>query len=148
MDIVAGGAAHLTGLPHVLTEGSSAGVYAPGWKNALRAQIGRRAAGIIANSEGGASYWAQLAPAPPRWVIPNGLPLEEIAAATAISRAELRVREDQPLILYVGRLHPDKNTETVGRAIFSVLCAMDAVAIFCGLGPVGERWKIWQKRRE
>jgi glycosyltransferase involved in cell wall biosynthesis len=138
MDILGGVPARLAGVPHVLAEGSSARGYPPTWKNHLRVRIGRRAAGIIANSAGGAEYWAGVSRTR-SWVVPNGLPLEDIRAAAAAPRSELGLADDTPVVLYVGRLHPEKNIEVVGAAMFSALQQSAAAAVFCGYGPSRER---------
>ena len=81
MEVIGGLAAILTGTPWVFSERSAAEAYPPGAKTWLRVQVGRRANAIVSNSAIGDLYWRTRAGSHvKRFVIPNGLPLEEIAA--------------------------------------------------------------------
>ena len=136
MDVLAGVAAVLRGVPLVLSERSSAPAYRPTWKNRLRRRLGARAAGIVANSEGGARYWEGIAPAVRITVIRNVVPVEEIRGTAPAGRAALGLDEGAELVLYVGRYSYEKNMPTLLEALGRVVAARPrAVALLHGDGP-------------
>src|SRR5688572_5547269 len=61
MDIVAGTAAGSLRLPWILSERSAAANYPRGVVNTIRVVAGRSADAVIANSQGGADYWSEVA---------------------------------------------------------------------------------------
>ncbi|HEX6100125.1 MAG TPA: glycosyltransferase [Thermoanaerobaculia bacterium] len=111
MDVAGGIAAGLTGVPHVLREPNDAAAYRD-FRSWLRRLVGRRAAAIVANSAEGAAYWSGQR----TWVIPNAVPFDEIAAAEPAARAE-----GAAVLLYAGRLEPQKNVDIVLHALAAVL---------------------------
>lgn len=124
MDMMGAIACRLTDVPFVLREASSAEVYGRGLKARLRGVTGRAAAAIVANSPGGARYWAGAAPRVPRFVIPNGI------AAVTTTPVE---RTANPVGVYTGRLIAEKNVDVLLRAC----AAVDrGITLFvCGDGP-------------
>lgn len=135
MDIFGGLAARATGRPWILSERSSERMYRNGWKNGLRARIGRTATAIASNSAGGRAYWATHAgDRVLQAVIPNGVPWEEIAASESAHPAEIGLRPEQELLLSVGRRSEEKNLATLLRAYREVLGRGSRVAVFCGQG--------------
>jgi glycosyltransferase involved in cell wall biosynthesis len=136
MDVLAGLAAVLRGVPLVLSERSSASAYRPTWKNRLRRLLGARAAGIVANSAAGARYWKGVAPAERIALIRNIVPVEEIRGTARPGRAALGLDEDAELVLYVGRYSYEKNLPTLLQALGRVAAARPrAVALLHGDGP-------------
>jgi glycosyltransferase involved in cell wall biosynthesis len=130
MDIIGGTAAALTRVPWILSERSSRSAYPPSLLHRTRRLVGSRARAIVANSEGGRHHWAELVDGRvPIYVIPNIVPQEEIDAATALEEAE-----GADVILYVGRLSPEKNLATLLVGIARVMRRRDATAVFCGDG--------------
>jgi glycosyltransferase involved in cell wall biosynthesis len=137
MDILGGFVARLQGVPWVMTERSSPGAYDPSLKLWSQAFVSRYARAIIANSNGGASYWAaRLRSKVPCHVVPNGLPLGEIAAAEAPPDGELGVPADVPLVLFVGRLDSGKNIDVLLGALERTILQAPAVGLIAGDGPM------------
>ena len=140
MDVLGGLAAILTGTPWVFSERSAVQAYPPGAKTWLRVQIGRRANAIVSNSSIGDHYWQTRAGSRvKRFVIPNGLPLEEIGAAPPATDLEMAGAAGEPVVLCAGRLSAEKNVETVVRALRLVADARPVRGLVCGEGPTGEQ---------
>lgn len=129
MDILGGGVAKLTGIPHILSERSSAKMYADGWKDRLRIAIGKTACAIIANSNGGADYWRNLGAAGRITVIPNAMkPLDPTEP--------LHPWGNRRYFVCAGRLSPEKNAQTAVRSLIAAVEAMpDMHAAIIGDGP-------------
>ena len=82
MEIAGGAAAVVTRTPWILSERSSADAYAPGLKTRFRVGIAASASAIVSNSLAGDRYWgARTRETVARYIVPNALPLDEIAAA-------------------------------------------------------------------
>lgn len=134
MDVMGGLAARWAGIPQVLSERSSATMYANGWKFALRAALGRHAKAIVANSQGGLDYWyAQRARGCLR-LIHNGL------SPSVISRpADDLGLADVPLLMFAGRLSYEKNIPVLVDALAGALRQLPAHhAVLFGEGPLRE----------
>jgi len=137
MDVLGGVAAMLQGVPFVLSERSSALAYPGTWKNWLRLHIGRRAAAIVANSKGGAAYWAARSRALRIAVIRNGLPLQLIHDTEPADPAALGLPAPARLILFAGRLSPEKNLDILVEALDQVLIAeAQCAALLFGEGEL------------
>jgi glycosyltransferase involved in cell wall biosynthesis len=137
MDIFGGLAALLTGVPHIISERSSALAYPRTWKNWLRSHVGAGASAVVANSRGGADYWAGLRDSIPRLIIRNGIPFEQIAAASTADAATLGVDADARILLFAGRLNPEKNLGVLVEALDTVLqTEQNCVAVLFGDGPL------------
>lgn len=139
MEVLGGLAAIATGTPWILSERTAAPAYRPGAKTWLRVRMGRRATAIISNSCTGDHYWQARAGRVKRFVIPNGLPLEEIEATPPMTEAEMGVPTHEPVVLCAGRLAAEKNIETIVRALRLVADVRPVRGIVCGDGPFGER---------
>ena len=74
-----------------------------------------------------------------RFIIPNGLPLDEIGATHPTTDPEMGVPADEPVVLIAGRLSAEKNVETIVRALRLVADVRPVRGIVCGDGPLGER---------
>lgn len=129
MDVAGGIAAAFARVPHVLREPNTADAYRD-VKSRLRRLVGRHASAIVANSIAGAEYW----PNARTFVIPNAVPFEDIANAEPIARDD-----DTPLVLYAGRLEPQKNVDVVLRAFAEVASERALRLIICGHGAERER---------
>jgi len=130
MDVFGGIAAAIARVPFLLREPNSGESYPPGVKPWLRLRVARHAAaGIIANSHGGADYWARRAPRLPRILIPNGVAVEAIAAAGPIPRPE-----HAAVGVYTGRLERQKNVDVFLRAAAEVMAERDLILYLCGQG--------------
>ncbi len=81
MDIAGGLVGMLTRTPFVLSERSSALNYSGGWKSKVRLYVGKFAAAIVANSEGGRSYWKAHDQRSRCVVIGNAIPFAELERA-------------------------------------------------------------------
>lgn len=127
MDIMATWAARRHGIPTVITERSNAAAYPADWMSRLRRWSGSRATAIVANSHAGLDYWTSVPGPRLRQVIANGV--APTGASTPVPR--------EKLLLFVGRLHADKDVMTLFDAISRVLAARkDYRAAFLGDGPL------------
>jgi glycosyltransferase involved in cell wall biosynthesis len=127
MDVAAGAAALLTGVPWVLREPSAGPSYPPGWKRVLRGMLAKRAAAIVSNSRQGDAYWRE-AGALRRHIVFNGIPLAEIDAVTA-------AKSERNTVLFAGRMDEGKNAGTLVEALCLIAGDIDFVAVLCGDGP-------------
>jgi len=113
----------------------------------VRQWLGARSSLLVANSEAGARLWRPVRPRGVE-VVPNGLPVDEIAATPTASRASLGLDERAELILWAGRFVPAKNIELLGEVLASVLAARPrAVAWCCGEGELAARLRALVDRR-
>ena len=137
MHIAGGLAARSMGRPWILTERTSADAYSARLKDRVRARVGRSAAAVIANSSSGLAYWEpRLPPTVIRAVIPNALPLAEIAAAVAeVPEADITATAD-PLVLFAGRFEGVKNPHAFIDAIAALHPHQRLRACMCGDGPL------------
>jgi len=132
MDVMGGIAARMAGVPQVLSERSSAGLYANSWKVALRKMLGRHIAGIVANSLGGEVYWHECGARGKVRLIRNGLspsvtskPINDFGLA------------DTPLLIYAGRLSHEKNTKVLVDSFVGALKELpEHHALLFGEGPL------------
>jgi len=147
MDVLAGMAARVTGTPLILREPSCASAYPRSVKTFLRKWIGRRADAIIANSDGGATYWRMLGGPAARHVVPNGIPLDQLETVRRASFSDLGVPPDRKVILYAGRFEEGKNLEILVEAISIVIADMPVVAVLAGDGPGRPSIRRWVDRR-
>lgn len=130
MDVVGGLAALMTGTRWIVSERSSGAHYPRDARHGMRRLIGRFADAIVANSKGGLTFWTKTRAA--KFVVPNAVPLEEIDAAP---REEIDAG-DAKVILYAGRLDEEKNLPNLIDALAEVMRDRDALALFCGIGPL------------
>jgi glycosyltransferase involved in cell wall biosynthesis len=138
MDVLGGLVALASGLPWVVAEQNSALHYPPTWKNRLRRLVGKRASAVVANSATGSRYWEELGGRARRYVVPNGLPLAEIAEARASDGAALGLQPRERLVLFAGRFVEQKNLPGLLRALPAVAALPDVRVVLCGEGPERE----------
>lgn len=135
MDVLGGMAARFLGVPWVLFEQSSALCYPPGFKNNARAALGRYAQAIVSNSRIGDRYWqGRHSGSVCRHVISNGIPLQEIDAMPRLPEGETGRKPGERLVLYAGRLSPEKNLQNLIPALKQVSQTTALRAILCGDG--------------
>ena len=136
MELLGGLGSMLNGVPWIFSERSSAPAYPPTVKNALRIRVAARADAIVSNSAAGDEYWQTRVPkSVPRYIIPNGLPLNQIAATPAASDTEADTEPGVPLVLWAGRLDAGKNAQSLIRALSLLPSTVRFRAILCGDGP-------------
>lgn len=138
MDVVGGAMAHLAGTPHILSERSAAQLYQHGWKSRVRAWLGRHAAAVIANSQGGLDYWRPLiGGSVPSYVIRNCV---TPAAADMVWRPDGRRPGATTRVLFAGRLSEEKNVDRLLEALIGVAHSRQAVIVdMYGDGPLRGR---------
>lgn len=133
MDILGGLVAQMKGIPHVLSERSSAAMYAQGgWKNRLRVAVGLRAQSIIANSEGGLDYWRAQGTIGSLHVVRNALtpPSREPAPWAQLGL------EPCKLLVAACRLSHEKNIPVLVQAMAAALAKLpEHHAVIFGNGP-------------
>src|SRR4051794_36200961 len=112
MDLIGGAAARFFRRPWVLAERSSALGYPSSALNRLRLWSGRGATAIVANSDGGADYWAARGVDRSKiTIVGNALNVAEIDGAVPVKDEGLGT--DDEVILFVGRLRREKNVSTL-----------------------------------
>lgn len=136
MDVFAGLASLLTRTPWLLSERCMAAAYEHRWKDKyLRSFIGRRAHAIVANSPAGLDYWKpQVQESVPLEIVANAVDFEAIQAAPPADVDQ--VNENEPLILFAGRLSEQKNVACLLNAIAILRSSVQVRAILCGEGPL------------
>jgi glycosyltransferase involved in cell wall biosynthesis len=140
MDVLGGISALMSGIPWIFSERASAQAYPLTIKNVVRRVLGCCATAVISNSVAGDSYWRGWARR--RSIVSNGLPLDEIAAATAIVPPPLG-EGGRPVVLFAGRFDPQKNIGVLLEALDLVTQRLDVDVLCCGDGPLradAERW--------
>jgi glycosyltransferase involved in cell wall biosynthesis len=137
MQIAGGLAALMSRTPWVFAERASGIAYPPTFKNRLRARIGSAASAIVSNSAEGDRYWqSRASPSVRRYVIPNALPLDAIAAAPAATSEEAGLAPGEALVLFAGRLDKQKNASAIVHALSRVRSTVPFRAVLCGDGPL------------
>ena len=137
MEVAGGIAASLSRTPWVFSERAAPEAYRPSFKTWLRVKVASWSTAIVSNSWIGDRYWQTRTGARvKRFVIPNGLPLDEIAAAPAATYDEANLVPDEPLVLTAGRFEPEKNIDMLVRAIRLVSGTRPVQALFCGDGSL------------
>ena len=137
MEVLAGTAARLARIPWILNERSSLLAYPPTWKNRLRVRIARTADAIIANSAGGEAYWREKTGLHvPRFIIPNAVPVAEIAGATPALPPGVTAGADVRVVLVVGRIDHEKNIERIFDACRRIAQRPGTLVVLCGDGPM------------
>ena len=136
MEVAGGIAASLSGTPWIFCERAAPEAYPRGFKTWLRVKVAAWAAAIVSNSSIGDRYWQTRVGRMKRYVIPNGVPLDEIAAAPIAGSADVGMAADAPLVLLAGRLEPEKNVHTLVRAIRIVSRTRPLQALICGDGSL------------
>jgi glycosyltransferase involved in cell wall biosynthesis len=134
MDILGGMTARLNRIPWIFREPSSSLAYLPTWKHLLRVRVGSGASAIVSNSRGGDAYWKTKLPYSRSYVVPNGLPVDEIDRILAALPPGLS-KSGAPIVLYVGRMIESKNLEILLEALTWVRQKQEVLGILCGEGP-------------
>lgn len=134
MDILGGISASLSGIPWLLREPSSPMAILPTWKRRLRVRIAAGASAIVSNSAGGDDYWKTQHPSVRRYIVPNGLPVDDIDRTEA-AFVPGSLSSTLPVVLYVGRLISSKNLNVFLEALARAKQQKDVLGIVCGVGP-------------
>ena len=133
MCIIGGIAAKITGVPWLFREASSPFGCRQNWKTRWRTKMAPNASAIVSNSQGGDYYWAAKAPMVRRYVVPNGLPLDDIDHASVCVPANVPTG-DRPLVLGVGRLVKGKRWDALLQALPDVNRKLSVCCALCGTG--------------
>ncbi|HSY52596.1 MAG TPA: glycosyltransferase [Thermoanaerobaculia bacterium] len=136
MDIVGGATARMLGVPWVMSERSAALTYPKTLLNRARLALGKRADLIVPNSPGGAEYWtAHGVELSHIEIVPNFVTQQEIESANGLR--DSRIAEDDELLLYIGRLSPEKNIPALIDAMRHVCRVRELAKLaICGEGPM------------
>lgn len=135
MDILGGAAALVTRTRWVLRESSSAPLYGAGLRHRLRTALGRLSDAVVSNSAGGYEYWRAAREGRPLRVIPNAVPLDEIAASGPARAGGFAFGPGEKVVLYAGRMDEGKNVESLIAALARVAADVPFAAVVCGDGP-------------
>jgi glycosyltransferase involved in cell wall biosynthesis len=137
MDVFAGAAARIAGVPWILAERCSAEMYSSGWKNRLRRVLGRGSDAIVANSAVGLEYWRDVPNRNHHRMVRNIVPVDAITATTGLPQDAGDLLKAPELIVAAGRLHEQKNWLVYFAALRTVLNARpQARAVVFGEGPL------------
>jgi len=140
MDFLGGTAALLTRTPWIIKESSSGPLYSAIWKQhrdwryKFRFAFGRMSDAVVANSAGGYEYWSSARDKSVLHLIPNPIPLDEIAGAGQVELKESNCEPVQKVVLCAGRIDLAKNVETVIDALAHLANELPFTAIICGDG--------------
>jgi len=97
--------------------------------------MGSRASALVSNSNGGDAYWERVIEASRRYVVPNGLPIDEIREADPGTLPNQECFHGQKLVLYAGRFEQGKNMANLIDALSIVARELPIGALLCGDGP-------------
>lgn len=136
MDVLTGIAARITHTPWILRESTNGKGNTSAVKRYLRTQVATGARAVISNSKVGDAYWEKQGRPKARFVIPNALPLEEIARTSVSTLTEYGVAPERKVVLYAGRFIPDKNIFNLLDALQQVVRYEPVAAVLCGDGPL------------
>lgn len=102
------------------------------------ANLYRRFDAVFAMSENGGAAKLRALGVNPVDVVPLGAELGEFSPAKRSPelRARLGLADDEPLIIYAGRLDSEKRAETVVEAFLKLPSAMKAMLVLLGEGPL------------
>jgi glycosyltransferase involved in cell wall biosynthesis len=136
MDALGGVSALTSGIPWVLGERASALAYRDRWQDRLvRRAIGRLAGAVVANSAAGLRYWTAVSTRHRiQVVIRNAVDLDAIRAVAPATDWPGK-NAGLPLILFAGRLAPQKNLFTLIRALSELRKRRAFSALILGEGP-------------
>lgn len=130
MDIIGGVIALAAGVPWVMTERCSKEAYeempVSAW---LRRRLGRHARAVVANSRNGARYWAELLRSERIARVDNAIDLEMIRSAREVTT-------EVPVLLWAGRLVPQKAPEILIEALGLLPRDLRVQATLLGDGPL------------
>jgi len=142
MDILGGLAARIAKVPWILRQPNSYNATnINSFKNRIRKLLATWAVAIVSNSMGGDLYWQKQGFSKPRFIIPNALPVEEIAAVPMATLSEYGVTQSQKVLLYAGRFVEQKNIRNMVNAMLQVTEDTKIVAFICGEGPLLDEMK-------
>lgn len=133
-DVFGGIAARWSGVPWVLSERSSAEMYRNGVKFMLRRLIGCYSDVVVANSQGGLSYWQAAGHKGPGYLIRNIVRLPPSNITKECCKAK------SPRVLAIGRLSEEKNYPLLFNALEILFKRIPEVrATILGEGPERSR---------
>lgn len=130
MDVFGGSAALLTGTPWILSDRSSGTHYERTFREAMRRAVGRYANAVIANSPPGLDGWEDCRGR--QLVVRNAVVFSEIEGA-ARDPADYGTAK---VVLFAGRMGPEKNLPTLILALREVIAQRDVIALICGTGEL------------
>lgn len=137
MDIFAGVAALLCGTPWILSERSSALAHTKSWQSSLRQRLGAFANGIVANSCGGTDFWREHNRRHSlHRVIPNAIAAPPVVAEDPV--LDLVAPGSSPVVVYVGRLSPEKRIPQFIEALVAARRELPITALICGEGAMAQ----------
>ena len=136
MDLVGGAVARTLGVPWVASERSLPSAYPGSATMWLRNRWLVHADAVVSNSLAADAWWAgRLSPRVLRRVIPNGLPLDELAALPPAEDALLfGLGRERPLVVCVGRVDAGKNVDNLLAALARIVREGPADALLLGDG--------------
>jgi glycosyltransferase involved in cell wall biosynthesis len=145
MHVFGGLAAIMSRRPWIFSERASAAAYQRSLRSITYNGMARFASAIVSNSRTGDRYWKErLGDRVTRYVIPNGVPTDEIGAEPPATDLIAGIAPGRRLVLFAGRLEAQKNIEVLLRALGIVLDRHpDVGALCCGEGPLRGSMDRW-----
>ena len=134
-DVMGGFVARISNVPWVIREPSSTDSNRKTWKERLRIRVARSVDAVVSNSHGGDAYWQGFLPPRRRYLIRNGIALEAIEGTQPAVRSDLGIAVDEKLVIYAGRLSPEKNVIPLVEALAHIAQTARITALLCGDGP-------------
>jgi glycosyltransferase involved in cell wall biosynthesis len=142
MDMIGGLAARILRRPWIFSERSAREGGVQGWRESVRRSFAGVASAVVANSVTGAQAWKSALKRTPIYLVPNGMPLDEVAATRPASRASLGIPEAAPILLTVGRFEPEKNIALQAEVLSDLLRRHPTwYALCCGSGSLLPRFR-------
>lgn len=137
-DVFGGIASRICRIPWVLNERSCEGAYAEGYKYVLRRHLGLSADAIIANSEGGLSYWRKVGYSGKAMVIHNIVKARDSHTTLEVNASKFGFE-----IIAVGRFSKEKNWPILIKALEIVFREIPtSYATLAGDGPLLSQIKM------
>jgi glycosyltransferase involved in cell wall biosynthesis len=143
--VLGGLAAIATATPWIHSERRQPEGFALDWKAGLEAFLAARFARmIVSNSRSADRMWSQRVPdRARRRVVANSLPAERLRAAPPGDVGALGLPASLPLVLYVGRLLPEKGIATLLEALRQVRAEREICAAILGAGSLEATVRTW-----
>lgn len=137
MDILGGLATRIAKIPWILRQASSYNeTNINSFKNQIKRLLASGVNAVVSNSMAGNLCWQKKGFSKRRFMIPNALPLEEIAEAPMATLSEYGITQSQKVLLYAGRFVETKNIRNLVKAMLLVTEDTKIVAFLCGEGPM------------
>lgn len=147
MDVAGGIALRGLDVPWVMSERNNPDLLVRDTKMRLRERVVPWCTAVVANSNSGRDYWrSRLGPPVLSSVVRNAVTVEAIRSAAPADPSAIGLPIAGPLVLYIGRLVPQKNVAGLLEALARVLRGSNASAAVVGDGPGRDDVRVFARR--